>query len=142
MVNNNAVKVEALIQQDINTVWDFWTNSKHIIRWNQASDDWHTTRVEIDFRPGGNFLYRMEAKDGSFGFDFSGTYNNIITNRIISYVLGDGRKVTNIFEIIGGNTKVTQLFEPEKENSAEVQRAGWQSVLNNFKKYVEDYQSI
>lgn len=112
--------------------------SQHIKKWNHASDDWHTTFAENDLRVGGTFSSRMEAKDGSFGFDFGGTYDEVETNRLIAYTLDDNRKVKIIFEVIGNKTKITEVFDAENENPIEMQKGGWQAILDNFKKYTEN----
>jgi len=132
-----SITISADINAPVDTVWKIWTEPEHIIQWNAASDDWHTTRAENDLRAGGRFLSRMEAKDGSFGFDFGGEYNEIIPNELIIYTLGDGRKVEITFSGAGPHTKVTTAFKPETVNSLELQRGGWQAILNNFKKHVE-----
>ena len=119
-------------------VWEFWTNPKHITNWNNASDDWHTPRAENDLRVGGKFLSRMEAKDGSMGFDFNGVYDEVKTNELIAYTMEDGRKVKINLEDLGNETNITETFEAENENPVELQRGGWQSILDNFKKYTEE----
>ena len=135
--SKNAITVEATVKSPIEKVWKFWTAPEHITKWNNASDDWHTPRAENDLRAGGKFLSRMEAKDGSFGFDFGGMYDEVITNKLIAYTMGDGRKAKITFESNGTETKVTETFEAESENPIEMQRGGWQAILNNFKKYTE-----
>jgi uncharacterized protein YndB with AHSA1/START domain len=110
---------------------------EHITKWNSASDDWHTPYAENDLRTGGKFLSRMEAKDGSFGFDFGGVYDEVIPNKLIAYTMGDSRKVKVDFAANGNSTTVTTNFEAETENTIELQKNGWQAILNNFKKYVE-----
>lgn len=137
MKNKNFITVETLVNVPIEKVWQFWTKPKHITQWNNASEDWHTTRAENDLRIAGKFLSRMEAKDGSFGFDFEGIYDTIVINEKISYTLLDDRKVTILFSQIDNNVKITETFEAENENSLELQQFGWQSILNNFKKYIE-----
>ena len=132
-----TIKVEATINAPIEKVWKLWTLPEHITKWNNASDDWHTPHAENDLRTGGKFLSRMEAKDGSFGFDFNGVYDKIITNQLIVYTLEDGRKVKIDFSANGKEMRVIETFEPENENSHELQRSGWQAILNNFKKYAE-----
>jgi uncharacterized protein YndB with AHSA1/START domain len=132
-----SISVHSLINTPIKIVWKNWTTPDDIVRWNNASEDWHTTRAENDLRIGGKFLYRMEAKDGSFGFDFWGVYDVLKTNRIIEYTLGDGRKVKIIFSALNNKTKVVETFEAESDNPVEMQRGGWQAILDNFKKYVE-----
>lgn len=129
--------VKALINDSVEAVWNCWTTPEHIVRWNNASDDWHTPRAENDLRKGGRFLSRMEAKDGSFGFDFGGTYTNVELYERIEYIMDDKRKVTVTFENQGKQTLVYESFDPEDTNSLEMQRAGWQTILDNFKKYVE-----
>jgi uncharacterized protein YndB with AHSA1/START domain len=118
-------------------VWKLWTTPEDIIHWNNASDDWHTPKASNDLKAGGTFLYRMEAKDGSFGFDFGGVYDKIKLKESIEYTLGDERKVEINFTSTGSETKVVEIFEAESQNSLELQRNGWQSILNNFKKYAE-----
>ncbi len=131
------IQVEADIQASVELVWKFWTSPEDILLWNFASGDWHTTKAENDLKAGGHFLSRMEAKDGSFGFDFSGIYDHVEENRLIEYTLGDNRKVRIIFESLDETTRITQIFEAETTNSTELQRAGWQAILDNFKNYVE-----
>lgn len=133
-----VITVEATINAPVEKVWNYWTDPKHIVRWNNASDDWHTPKAENDLRVGGKFLSRMEAKDGSFGFDFSGEYTAVDKHKRIEYSLGDERKVKVIFESKGNETKVTERFDAENTHSVEMQQAGWQAILDNFKKYVED----
>lgn len=133
----NYITVESIVNAPVEKVWDFWTVPQHIIQWNAASDDWHTTRAENDVRVGGAFSSRMEAKDGSFGFDFSGVYDEVELHKLISYALGDERTVKITFESNGATTKVSETFVAENENPIEMQRAGWQAILDNFKKYVE-----
>lgn len=109
------------------------------MKWNSASPDWHTPRAENDVRTGGKFLSRMEAKDGSTGFDFGGTYTEIVPMQKIAYTISDGRNVSVEFIEIEDSVKITEAFEMENENSEELQRAGWQAILDNFKEYVETY---
>ena len=118
-------------------VWSVWTSPDHIVKWNNASDDWHTPKAENDLRVGGKFTYRMEAKDGSVGFAFSGIYEDVAQNARIVYRLEDDRKVLVTFEEAEGGVKVTETFDPEEINSIELQQAGWQGILDNFKKYTE-----
>jgi len=136
--NAKTITVETNVHAPIEKVWDYFTNSKHIVQWNNASDDWHTPRAENDLRTGGNFLYRMEAKDGSFGFDFGGTYTSVEEHKYIEYTIGDGRKVKVSFNAVSNNqTHITENFEVENTHSLEMQRGGWQNILDNFKKYTE-----
>ena len=132
-----TITIETTVKSSIEKVWKFWTAPEHITHWNNASDDWHTPRAENDLRIGGKFLYRMEAKDGSFGFDFNGIYDEVKVNELIAYKIEDGRKVKITFSKKGNETKVVETFEAESENSIELQRNGWQAILDNFKKYVE-----
>lgn len=129
--------VEALIDAPIEKVWEYWTNPVHIKNWNQASADWHTTHSENEFRVGGKFLSRMEAKDGTAGFDFWGTYDVITPKEYIEYTMGDGRKVNITFQEEAAKTKLVEKFEPEQTNPLEMQQAGWQAILDNFKQYTE-----
>ncbi|HXL56821.1 MAG TPA: SRPBCC family protein [Chitinophagaceae bacterium] len=138
--NKTIITVENTINAPAEKVWEYWTKPEHITKWNNASDDWYTPRAENDLRAGGNFVYRMEAKDGSYGFDFGGTYDAVTTNECIEYTIGDGRKVKVTFSGDGSKTKVTESFEAESVNSLEMQKAGWQSILDNFKKYIEANQ--
>ncbi|MBL7876451.1 MAG: SRPBCC domain-containing protein [Cyclobacteriaceae bacterium] len=107
------------------------------MKWNNASEDWHTPHAENDLRVGGRFVSRMAAKDGSMSFDFGGTYDQVKTNELIAYTMDDGRKTSVVFTKKGNQTYVSETFDAEGENSIEMQRAGWQAILNNFKKYAE-----
>jgi len=136
--NKTNITVEATVNAPVEKVWKLWSGPEHITKWANASDDWHTTRAENDLREGGKFLSRMEAKDGSFGFDFGGVYDAVKTNQLIEYTIGDGRKVTIQFTGKGNETKVVETFEAESTNPVEMQRGGWQAILDNFKKYAEN----
>jgi uncharacterized protein YndB with AHSA1/START domain len=131
------ITVETTVNASIEKVWQYWTEPKHIEKWNNASDDWHTPHAENDLQVGGKFLSRMEAKDGSFGFDFEGIYSNVIPFEKIKYGLADGREVEIVFNGKGQTTEVTEIFDAENENPIELQQGGWQAILNNFKKYAE-----
>lgn len=131
------ITVEAKINAQVEKVWNLWTDPKHIIHWNNASEDWHTPKAENDLRVGGKFLSRMEARDGSSGFDFTGKYNKIELYNSIDYTIGDGRKVHITFDYVGNGTKVSESFEAEQTNTIEMQHAGWQAILDNFKHYAE-----
>lgn len=135
--NQARVTVEAVIQAPIEKVWQCWTEPDHIMKWNQASEDWHAPKAENDLRVGGEFLTRMEAKDGSAGFDMVGTYDAVKQHELISYTMGDGRKVDISFINQGSETKVVETFDPESTHPVEFQQAGWQAIMDNFKKYVE-----
>ncbi len=136
--DTKLITVECTVNASVSKVWEYWTKPAHIIKWNNASDDWHTTKAESDLRKGGKFVSRMEAKNGSAGFDFEGTYDKVHLNELIEYTIADGRKVKILFSGEGDKTKITEAFEAEEMNSVEMQRGGWQAILNNFKKYVED----
>ena len=131
------ITVSTTVNAPVEKVWDYWTKPEHITKWNNASDDWHTPRAENDLRIGGSFSSRMEAKDGSFGFDFGGVYDDVKTNEYIAYTMGDGRKVNVTFAAQGNSTNVTENFEAEGSNTIEMQQGGWQAILDNFKKYTE-----
>ena len=135
--HKKSITVETTVKASVEKVWKVWTMPEHIVKWNNASADWHTTRAQNDLRAGGKFLSRMEAKDGSFAFDFEGTYDEVKTNELISYSIGDGRKAKIIFIAEDNETKVVETFEAENQNSIEMQRGGWQAILDNFKKYTE-----
>ena len=134
---SESITVEARVKAPVEKVWQFWTEPRHIVRWCAASSDWHTPRAENDARAGGRFTQRMEAKDGSFGFDFEGIYDAAIPNKLLEYWLGDGRKVKIVFARDGDETTVTETFDAETENPVEMQRGGWQAILDNFKTYAE-----
>ncbi len=141
MEANTPVKitVTATINANPEKVWEFWTQPDHITQWNNASDDWHTPFAENDLTVGGKFKSRMEAKDGSMGFDFGGVYDEVVPHQLISYSLEDGRTVRIIFANKGMSTEITEIFDAENQNPAEMQQAGWQAILNNFKKYAESH---
>lgn len=132
-----TITVKAEISAPIEKVWKCWTSPEYITRWNQASDDWHSPHAINDLRVGGKFNYRMEAKDGSFGFDFWGIYSKVEHYKSIEFTLGDDRRVQVDFTSIGDKTLVVETFEAENENSLELQQTGWQAILDNFKKIAE-----
>lgn len=136
------ITVQTIVNAPLEKVWKLWTDPKHIVSWNNASDDWHTPHAENDLRAGGKFLARMEAKDGSFGFDFSGVYTKVEPQKQIEYTLDDGREVKISFVSDGNETTVFEQFEAEQENSMELQQAGWQAILDNFKKYPEAFGKL
>jgi uncharacterized protein YndB with AHSA1/START domain len=131
------ITVEALISKPISIVWEKYTHPQHITKWNFASDDWCCPHAEVDLREGGKAVSRMEAKDGSFGFDFVVTYTEVVPLQKLHYVMEDGRNADITFTEQDGKTSVSITFDPENQNPAEMQRQGWQAILNNFKKYVE-----
>jgi uncharacterized protein YndB with AHSA1/START domain len=131
------VTIETTVAASIDDVWRAWTTPADIERWNAASDDWHTTAATVDLRPGGRFSSRMEAKDGSAGFDFAGTYTRVEPPRSIAYELEDGRRVEVEFAEEDGIVRVTETFDAESTHAAEQQRQGWQAILDRFARYVE-----
>lgn len=134
---SSMIRVETKVKAEVARVWDAFTKPEHIMNWNFASDDWHCPAAVSEFVPGGQFTYTMAAKDGSFSFDLPGTFDEIVLNQSIQYHLGDGRKVRVRFEEQDELTHVVEEFEPESMNPPEMQQAGWQAILNNFKAYVE-----
>lgn len=132
-----TITVEALINAPVEKVWNLWTGTDHIIKWNCPSPEWHTPKADHELKPGGKFNYRMEARDGSMGFDFLGVFDKVEKNKLLTTTLGDGRKVEINFTSQGENTLVVQNFEAETENTLELQKTGWQGILDSFKKYVE-----
>ena len=131
------ITVETVVKAGLNQVWDAWNNPADIKQWNSAQDDWHTTRSTVDLRDGGKFAARMEAKDGSAGFDFEGTYTRVVPHKTIEYRMSDGREVSVEFVERAGSVVVRETFDPETENPPELQRQGWQAILENFKRHVE-----
>lgn len=129
------ITVEATVQQPVEKVWELWNNPADIMEWNNADPSWHTPSSENDLRAGGKFKNRMEAKDGSFGFDFEGIYDTVELHKEISYSMGDGRKATTIFTEQDGSTDIATTFDAETENDPEIQKQGWQAILDNFVKY-------
>jgi uncharacterized protein YndB with AHSA1/START domain len=138
MKSSYKLVVETTINAPVKKVWQCWTEPEHIMQWNNASADWHTTKAENNLKAGGNFLSRMEAKDGSFGFDFTGTHSEIKKHERIASIMGDGREMTVYFYEKGKKTWLVECFEIEMENTKDLQYGGWQAILNNFKKHVEN----
>lgn len=137
---STVIKIEALIALQSEKVWELWTSPEHITKWNFASDDWHCPSADNDLRVGGKYRARMEAKDGSFGFEFEATYDEVLKPSKMSYTLDDGRSVKTSFTKRDNQTLVATEFEAESENSVEMQRDGWQMILNNFKSYAENHK--
>ena len=133
----SAITIETTVNAPIEKVWKTWAEPEHITKWCQASDDWHAPNSENDLRTGGKFKTTMAAKDGSFSFDFGGTYTDVVDHKKIAYSLDDNRKVVIHFSSEGNTTKIVETFDPESVNSIDMQRDGWQAILNNFKKYTE-----
>lgn len=134
---SKKLKIEATINAPLEQVWQCWNGAEHITQWNFASDDWHCPSAENDLRVGGRCKSRMEAKDGSFGFDMEYTYTRVEPHSVLEYQLDDGREIVTTFAVSDGATKVVTEFAPETEHPLEMQQQGWQSILNNFKAYVE-----
>lgn len=131
------ITIETVVRADLDQVWQAWNTPEDIKQWNTAQEDWHTTHSSIDLRECGKFLSRMEAKDGSFGFDFEGTYTRVVPKQVIEYRMGDGREVQSEFVERADGVLVKSTFDAESENPPELQRAGWQAILDNFGRYVE-----
>lgn len=131
------IAIETTVRAPVQLVWKAWTTPDDIVRWNAASDDWHTTSANVDLRVGGTFSSRMEAKDGSMGFDFEGTYTDVVVHERLAYVMADGREVVVEFVPQGGAVLVRESFEAEASNPVEMQRDGWQAILDRFARYVE-----
>lgn len=135
--DKTAITVKTVVNKPIEAVWTAWTEPAHVMAWNSASDDWRTPTAANDLKPGGRFNYRMEAKNGSFGFDFDGVYDEVIPNKKIAYTMGDHRRVEIRFKATEEGVHITETFEAEGENSLELQRSGWQAILDHFKRYAE-----
>ncbi len=135
--NKTVVTVKNTVNAPVEKVWKYWTTPEHIMQWCNASDDWHAPRAENDIKVGGNFSTRMEAKDGSMGFDFGGVYDEVNENQYMAYTMGDGRRVNIRFTAEGDQTNIVENFEAEEMNPVEMQQGGWQAILDNFKKYTE-----
>ncbi len=131
------ITIETTVNAPVEKVWEYWNGPEHITQWCSATPEWHTPQATNDLRTGGSFSSRMEAKDGSMGFDFGGVYDEVKTNSLIAYTMGDGRKVLIVFSSNGHSTTVTETFEAEDMNPLAMQRGGWQNILDNFKQYTE-----
>lgn len=136
-MNIKPITVSVKIKQPAKIIWHHLTNPESIKQWNQASDDWETTKAIVDLKIGGRFLSHMQAKDGSAGFDFEGTYTLVKPFQRYDYVLEDGRHVKVTIQGLFGTKTVTFVFDPENENPRDMQQDGWQSILNSFKRFVE-----
>jgi uncharacterized protein YndB with AHSA1/START domain len=132
-----SITIQTIVNAPIEKVWDCWTKPEHITKWCQASDDWHAPYAENDVRNDGKFKTTMAAKDGSMSFDFEGVYTNVTPLKELHYVIGDGRKVDITFAKEGNGVKVVETFEAEGTHPIEMQRSGWQAILDNFGKYTE-----
>jgi uncharacterized protein YndB with AHSA1/START domain len=129
------IKVSAIIEATKEKVWDYYTNPEHIVNWNFADPSWHCPKALNELKVGGRYFARMEARDGSFGFDFEAEYTEVILHKSFTYLFG-GRYCMLTFDEQDNNTIVTVVFDPETENPIDLQRAGWQAILDNFKNYV------
>lgn len=133
----DKIKVEVTVKTTPEKAWTAFTNPQHVTEWNFASDDWHSPKAENDLKPGGRFVYRMESKDGAMGFDFGGTFEKVNVNELLSYKMDDGRMAEITFTQDGDSVHVVEIFDPETENSHELQKTGWQLILDNYKKHAE-----
>ena len=132
------ISVEVTVNAPVEKVWAAWTTPEQIVNWNFASDDWHCPKAELELHEGGRFSYRMEATDGTAGFDFQGTFKTLELQKLVRYIIDDEREVTVQFLASGNSVLVKETFQAEKIHTEEQQRQGWQSILNNFKRYVEN----
>ncbi len=137
MATDSRITIAATVDVPVEKAWDFWMLPEHITQWNNASDAWFTPHAENDVRVGGQFLFRMAARDGSFSFDFTGEYEVVELHQRLVYRLADDRLADITFEARDGATHITESFDPEAVNSVEMQQAGWQAILDNFKRYAE-----
>jgi len=138
-INKTAITVQTTIKAPIAKVWQYWTEPEHIKSWCHATDDWQAPYAENNLQTGGKFVTTMAAKDGSMSFDFAGTYDTVNKHQLIEYTLNDGRKVSIRFNGLDGETQVTETFEAEDTHPLEMQRSGWQAILDNFKNYTETH---
>lgn len=135
--NTQVVTIESTVNAPVEKVWNYWTAPEHITQWNSPHESWHSPHAENDLRVGGKFVARMEARDGSSGFDFGGIYDEVKANDTIRFTMSDGRRVHVQFTPEGNNTKIVESFDAESQNPVEFQKAGWQAILDNFKRYTE-----
>ncbi len=131
------LKIEAFIEAPVSRVWQCWTRPEHITQWNFASEDWRCPSAQVDLRTGGEYLARMESRDGSMGFDFRGNYGEVVQEERVVLLLEDGRRAMTRFESSPTGTRVETVFDAETQNPPELQQQGWQAILNQFKFYVE-----
>jgi uncharacterized protein YndB with AHSA1/START domain len=133
----SAITIQTSVKAPIEKAWKYWSEPDHITRWATASDDWHAPYADNDLRTDGKFKTTMAAKDGSFSFDFEGTYTKVEPHKVIEYIMSDGRRAKVVFTADEMETKIMETFDPEAENHVDMQRDGWQAILNNFKRYTE-----
>ncbi|WP_333600541.1 SRPBCC family protein [Flavobacterium sp.] len=131
------ITVKTIVKAPIEKVWNLWTQPEHITQWNNASEDWHTPKASNDLKAGGKFNFTMASRDGKMSFDFEGTYTAVKEHSVIEYNIIDGRKVSITFEATPNGVTITESFDAETVNPEEMQRQGWQNILDNFKKYSE-----
>lgn len=136
-MSNLKITIEVTIEKKLEQVWNLWNEPEHIMKWNHASEDWHTVRAENELRVGGKYFYRMEAKDGSIGFDCDAVYIEVLLMKKLEYIGFGDRTVTIHFQAQGEKTRIIETFDIENENPVELQKTGWQAILNNFRKYAE-----
>ena len=132
-----VITVKTIVNAPVSKVWEYWTKSEHIMQWNNASDEWHTPAAKNDLRKDGRFVFTMAARDGSMSFDFEGVYTEVVEHKLIAYVMADSRTAKIIFDGQDNQTEIVESFDAESVNSIELQRTGWQNILDNFKKYTE-----
>lgn len=135
--SSTVITVKTIVNAPVSKVWEYWTKSEHIMQWNNASDEWHTPAAKNDLRKDGRFVFTMAARDGSMSFDFEGVYTEVVEHKLIAYVMADGRTAKIIFDGQDYQTEIVESFDAESVNSIELQRTGWQNILDNFKKYTE-----
>ncbi|EON74846.1 hypothetical protein ADIS_4678 [Lunatimonas lonarensis] len=138
-MTTEKITILTAVNAKIEKVWQYYNQAQHIIHWNFATDEWCCPKVETDFIEGGKYLARMEAKDGSFGFDFEAVFDEIREPEWVAYTMGDGPRAEIEFREEGEKTVVKISFDPDQSHSREMQRDGWQAILNNFKKYAETH---
>ncbi len=134
---STRITISALVNKPVADVWNTWTDPNHIMQWNAASDDWHCPKATNDLRTGGKFSSTMAARDGSFSFDFEGVYDDVQPHQRIAYTMADGRTCEILFTAENGGTRVVEAFDAESQNPVEMQRGGWQAILDRFKAYAE-----
>jgi uncharacterized protein YndB with AHSA1/START domain len=137
MTTPTRITITTHVNKPVTHVWRIWTEPAHIMQWNAASDDWHCPKAANDLRTGGRFSSTMAARDGSFSFDFEGVYDDVQLCERIAYTMGDGRTCEILFAEVAGATRVTEIFDAETQNPVEMQRAGWQAILDRFKAHAE-----
>ncbi|MDB5194495.1 MAG: polyketide cyclase [Parcubacteria group bacterium] len=138
---NTIITIETTVRADMDAVWNLWNAPEHIEQWMHASEDWECTAAVNDVRVGGRFVFTLAAKDKSVSFDLPGIYTEVVPNKFLAYTLDDERTVSVSFIEIDNGVHISETFEAEQVNSEEMQRGGWQAILDNFKKYAENQQA-